>query len=75
MRDSPRSGVKTSIGYALLFVAVLTLAYVLSTGPVTRWSPQFADKIYAPLAPLGRSPTAGRPLRAWLRLWGVKAPP
>ncbi len=59
-----------------LYLLALVWIYVASSGPLTRWYPRVADRIYAPLTPLARSPIVGRPLRAWLRVWGVKdAPP
>src|SRR3954451_19796649 len=46
-------------------------AYLFSTGPVCRWRPASAEKIFAPLN-LFTELSLTRPLvRAWLTLWGV----
>ncbi len=63
-----------SFSVTVLWCSLLVCVYLLSTGPVTRWFPGFANTIYAPLGPIARSKECGRPLRAWLRLWKVNVP-
>lgn len=57
-----------------LRLAVVFMLYLVGSGPVTRWFPALADKIYVPLNSLADSKTLGEPLRAWLSLWGVSPP-
>ena len=57
----------------LLFALAGCVVYFLSAGPVTRYTPEFADWLYAPLALLADIPLAGSILRGWLSLWGVDA--
>ncbi len=55
----------------LVFGPAACVLYLVSVGPVTRWAPEFADWLYAPLSPLADYPLTGAVLRGWLSLWGV----
>ena len=56
----------------VFWVGLLVMAYLVSSGPMTRWQPAIADKIYAPLSPLANSKMLGPAMHKWLSLWGVK---
>lgn len=59
-------------GWRVLLAAVgVGGVYFLSAGPVTRYAPEFADWLYAPLGLVAEIPLAGSVLRGWLLLWGV----
>lgn len=55
----------------LLYVACGFAIYVLGAGPVTRFAPEFADGLYAPIRPLANVPMVGSAIRKWISLWGV----
>lgn len=55
----------------LLYAFIGCAVYFLSAGPVTRYAPEFADWLYAPLGLLADIPVAGSVLRGWLSVWGV----
>ena len=65
--DPPKSWLKR----AVFWVCFALLVYLFATGPITRWAPEFAETIYAPLSPLVDENAFGRVLRGWLKLWGV----
>lgn len=75
MKSSDGSGVKARLSFLLMVGGIVIFAYLFSTGPVTRWNPTLAETLYAPLAPIAQNTVMGRPLRAWLRVWGVNAVP
>jgi hypothetical protein len=64
---APRSWLKR----VLFWLCFAMLVYLFATGPITRWAPEFAEKIYAPLSSLVDNNMFGRMLRGWLKLWGV----
>jgi len=71
--DHRLEGAKHSVSLlwpALLLLSVV-LCYVLSTGPVCRWSYRAARKIYAPLNPLANSAICRPLLKIWLSVWGA----
>ena len=70
--DNPESAKPWSpLGWPVVLFLLMLLCYVLSTGPVCRWSFPTARKIYAPLNPLVNSSVFGPPLRKWLSVWGA----
>jgi len=75
MRDPNRadreSEEKFKLSTGAFWLGAILAVYLFSSGPVTRWFPVIADKIYAPLSPLMSSETFSKPLRGWLSLWGV----
>jgi hypothetical protein len=58
-----------AIGLACL--AAVIGVYVFSTGPVCRWRPGSAERIFAPLNVLTELPLTRPLVRAWLSVWGV----
>lgn len=71
MSTEKESPLKIVIGKAIFWIGVAAFAYVLSTGPVTRWAPGFGELLYAPLSPAADNKVLGPALRTWLTLWGV----
>ena len=63
---------KLSWGRFAFWLWLSVVAYLFSTGPVTRLSPRAADKIYVPLSPVVDSKVFGPAITRWLSLWGVK---
>ncbi len=55
----------------LAALGILVAVYLFSTGPVCRWLPATAERIYTPLNPLAGSTLTGPVVRRWLALWGV----
>ncbi len=74
MSDSePHVSRRTLWGF-LFWPSFLVAFYLFSTGPVTRWFPSTADRIYAPLSPLVKTNTIFAPaVHTWLSIWGVKS--
>jgi hypothetical protein len=68
------SSEKTGKSWAWLlfwvFVPAL-ICYLLSTGPVCRWSWTKARKLYRPINWLGTSKAGGPLLSKWLTIWGA----
>jgi len=52
-------------------LALLVGAYLFSTGPICRWRPGSAERIFAPLNPLTEMRLTRPLVRGWLTLWGV----
>jgi hypothetical protein len=57
----------------LFYTLASVFIYFLTVGPVTRYAPEFADWVYAPLSPLADLPLTRPLLQGWLILWGVDA--
>jgi len=72
MKNSENTEVKSSLSFCILALCLLVFVYLFSTGPVTRWFPEAADKIYAPLSWIAKNKDLGRLFRDWLHLWGVQ---
>lgn len=56
---------------SLLYVACGFAIYLLCAGPITRFAPEIADWLYAPIRPLANVPVVGSAIRKWISLWGV----
>lgn len=56
---------------SVVYVVCGFVLYVLSAGPVTRFAPELADGLYAPIGPLASVPVLGSAIRGWVSLWGV----
>jgi hypothetical protein len=72
MNSTPRPGIPVVRWRRFLLYGACGLAfYVFSAGPVTRFAPELADALYAPIRPLANVPALGSAIRGWVSLWGV----
>src|SRR6516162_4888054 len=58
-----------SVSWSALQLFLCLFCYLVSTGPVCRWSYRTARRIYAPLSPIANSDVLRPLVKSWLSLW------